>query len=126
MEWQTSMSLLRKKEEGADQTSDHYHSVEFSVNGRAYQFKIWHNKPLSLSVLVREDSEIINLLKVGDRIPMKYYPIKPAYSPTSIETAVRQMTKSEEGKFKGHYIVDLEMVDGRALGGGQMMNTLSA
>ena len=91
---------------------EQYHSVEFSLEGlnASYQFKIWNIASESNSVLVKEDSDILSRLKVGDTLNLKYYS-SDSFCPTeTIETAIRNIRKDEAGRFKGHYLVDLEIL----------------
>jgi len=88
-----------------------YHSVEFSVNGLyfLYQFKIHHPTESSLGVRIRENSEILGSLKVGDVIRMKYYP-EDALSPGELmDTKISYITKEKQGRFQGHYLVGLSL-----------------
>ena len=90
-----------------------YYSVEFAINGMAmpYQFRIWNIASKSMCVLIKEGSDILSHLKVGEKINMKYY-TDSSISPTEYrETAIRHITKDEDGKFKGHYLVGLEIMD---------------
>ena len=91
---------------------DHYHSVELSVDGLAvsYQFRIWNINSRSMLILIREDSAILPRLKVGDRLKMKYHSADSLYSDESKETAITKITKDEKGIFKGHFLVDLNIV----------------
>ena len=89
-----------------------YHSVEFSVDGLycLYQFKIRHLTNSSIGVLVRENSEIIGLLKIGDIIKMKYYP-KDSFLPAELlDTEIRYITKENQGRFQGHYLIGLALL----------------
>ena len=45
---------------------DQYYSVEFLVEDLefAYQFKIWNKSSKGISVLVKEDSDLLNHIKV--------------------------------------------------------------
>ena len=95
---------------------DQYHSVEFTLNGleMAYQFKIWNMASRSMCVLVKEDSDLLRCLKVGETLNMKFYS-ENAPSPTEyFETAIRHITKDDQGRFKGHYLVGLEILDSQA------------
>ena len=53
---------------------DQFHSVEISLDGLdlPYQFKIWNIKPMPMCILVRDDSNILSQIKVGDILNMKY------------------------------------------------------
>jgi hypothetical protein len=91
---------------------DSYHSVEFSITGieLPYQFKIWNTANMSMCVLVKEDSAILPRLKVGDTLDMKFYSGKSDYPTNSIKTSIRHISK-DEGRFRGHYLVALEILE---------------
>jgi hypothetical protein len=90
-----------------------YHSVEFSIDGLElpYIFKIWNIASMSMCVLVKEDSDILLRLKLGDTLNIKYYSVGSIDPPKYLETAIRHITKSEQGRFKGHYLVGLEILE---------------
>ena len=52
-----------------------YYTVEFLINDLklVYQFKIWDISSKGMSLLVREDSDLLNYLKVGDRLHLRYH-----------------------------------------------------
>ncbi len=89
-----------------------YHSVEFSVDGSyfVHQFKIRNLTKSSVGVLVRENSEIIGLLKVGDIIKMKYYPEDSFLPAELLDTEIRYITKENQGRFRGHYLIGLALL----------------
>jgi len=91
-----------------------YRSVEFSIQGLEYlhQFPIWNSEPASMFVLVKEDSEIVGRLKVGDVVKMKYYTDDTVCPTRYVDTEIRHITKDDEGRFKGHYRVVLGLSEG--------------
>jgi hypothetical protein len=91
---------------------DSYHSVEFSITGidLPYQFKIWNTENMSMCVLVKEDSAILHRLKVGDTLDMKFYSGESDYPTNFIKTSIRHISK-DEGRFRGHYLVALEILE---------------
>jgi hypothetical protein len=93
--------------------TDDYYSAEFVVDGLdvSYQFKIWEKAPKAVSVLVKENSSLLQILKVGDLLNVKYYSSKSAYPSECQRTAVRHITRNDQGKLRGHYLVGLEMVE---------------
>ena len=101
--------LIKRKSEPIKQV-DQYHSVEFPTNGCAYQFKIYNNESTSLGILVKENSGVLNLLKAGDILNMKYYSSGSNLSTDYMKTAVRHINKQDQGRFKGHYLVGLEIL----------------
>jgi len=90
-----------------------YHCVELAVNDFAvpYKFKIWNIASNSMCLLVREDSDILRRIKVGDNIKMEYYLEGTWSPPESRLTAIRHITKKEDGPFKGHYLVGIDILD---------------
>ena len=87
-----------------------YQSVELSVEGLdlCYRFKIWHIHSRSNVIVVRKDSNILPHLRVGGRLSMKYYYPGEAYPDGARETTIREISREEQGRFKGHFLVDLE------------------
>jgi len=104
--------LVDRRPECREQVHQYY-SVEFSINGldHPYLFKIWNVASMSMSILVKEDSDILPLLKVGETLNMKYYSTCSVYPPDYLETAIRHITKNDQGQFKGHYFVGLEILE---------------
>jgi len=93
--------------------TDQYHCVEFQIDslGSFYQFKIWDISTRGMCILVKEDSAVVSHLKVGDVFEMKYYPTQMSDNIEGLRTEIRHITKSEEGRFKGHYLVGLRIKD---------------
>ncbi len=87
-------------------------SVEFSIHGIQclHQFRIWNIMPESMCVLVKEDSEILGALKVGDILSLKYY-TNDSFCPTVyLDTEIQQIQKEEQGRFRGHYLIGLAIL----------------
>lgn len=93
--------------------TDQYHCVEFQIYsiGSFYQFKIWDISSKGMCILVKENSAVMNHIKIDDIIEMKYYPKESSASIEEIKTQIRHITKSEQGRFKGHYLVGLSVLD---------------
>ena len=92
---------------------DQYHSVEFSLHDCAftYQFKIWDISSKGICVLVKEDSDLLNHVKVGDILNLKYYTTDSLKPIEYLKTKIRHITKDEEGRFKGLYLVGLSILE---------------
>ena len=90
-----------------------YSSVEISDQefSFCYQFKLWNMAPKDVCILVKEDSQILPQLRKGDTLNMKYYLDEEPCSVESHKTAIRNVTKDDQGRFKGHYVVQLEILD---------------
>lgn len=104
----------KNPQESAGPAFQKYQSVEFSIQGLEYlhQFPIWNSEPASMFVLVKEDSEIVGRLKVGDVVKMKYYTDDTVCPTRYVDTEIRHITKDDEGRFKGHYRVVLGLSEG--------------
>lgn len=88
---------------------DQYHSVQFTKTGLCmiYQFKIWNIAKEGMCILVRQDSTVMNHLKVGDLLDMEYYSGQGTDPVDQAKTQIKHITKNEDGHFKGHYLVGL-------------------
>lgn len=93
---------------------DQYHSAEFVFEGSElhYQFRIWDTASSSMCVLVKENSEVLPLLKVGDTLKVKYYSSNSQCPSETLQTIIRHVTRNDQGRFKGHYLVGLEIFPG--------------
>lgn len=91
-----------------------YHSAEFIFEGRElhYQFRIWDTASSSMCVLVKENSEVLPLLRVGDTLKVKYYSSNSQCPSETLKTIIRHVTRNDQGRFKGHYLIGLEIFPG--------------
>lgn len=105
-------NVFTENASGLETRADRYCSAEFVVEdlGVLYQFKIWEMASTILSVLVNEKSRIIPRLKVGDTLKVKYYSNDSGYPSAYQRTAIRHITKNDEGRLKGHFLVGLEIL----------------
>lgn len=91
---------------------EQYYSVEFRLKGLEviYQFKIWDMSTNGMCLLVKEESEVLNHLTVGDVLEMRYCPAGPWGNVCQMRTAIRHISKDEKGRFKGHLLVGLAIL----------------
>jgi len=92
---------------------DKYYSVDFSLKGLEirYQFKLRDISNSGMCILVKEDSSILKHLKFNDTIDIKYYSPKTSGSPDNLKTRIKHITKCDQGRYKGHYLVGLSIVE---------------
>ena len=95
---------------------DQYFSVEFSVPAAtyAYRFRIWNLSSKGICIAVRDDSDLLKHLNVGDILNMKYYPTDSSSPPVHLKTQIRHITPDEQGPFKGHSLVGLLVLEKQA------------
>ena len=91
---------------------DQYYSVEFSLSGCSfvYQFKIWDISTKGICVLVKKGSDLLNHVKVGDVVNLKYYTTDSSKPIEFLKTEIKHITKDEQGRFKGVYLVGLSIL----------------
>jgi hypothetical protein len=87
---------------------DRYSSVEIAVNSSepVYMFKIRNSPFAGIAILVKEDSVVLKHLKVGDKLNLKYNPAVASDLPEYRTTEIRHITKENNGRSNGHYLVD--------------------
>jgi hypothetical protein len=94
-----------------------YHSVEFSLSGCAYvyQFKIRNISLKEICVLVREDSDLLNYLKVGDILNLKYYTTNSFRPVEYLKTEIRYINNNEKERLRGLCVVGLFILENKNL-----------
>lgn len=92
---------------------EEFYSVEIPLDGLEFlhQFKIWNSDSETVFVVVKEESEILPCLRVGDTIQMKYYIMNSAFPPKYLPTKIKHITKEEQGRFKGHVVIGLDILE---------------
>ena len=101
-------STIERRSETRD-LSAAYYSVQFSKPEleAVYQFKIRNISTKGMCILVREDSEVMNHLQVGDILDMQFHPSDNSSPIEYSKTEIRHITKDDQGRFKGHFLVGL-------------------
>jgi len=94
---------------------DQYYSVEFSLSGCAfvYQFKIRKVSLKEICVLVREDSDLLNHLKVGDILNLKYYTTNSFRPVEYLKTEIRHISKNDKERLRGLCVVWLLILENK-------------
>ena len=89
-----------------------YYSVEFSFEDFEwiYQFKVWHTPSVYKCIIAKEDSYFLTQLRVGDIHNLKFNFENTTHLSVFKKTVIRFARKQEKGRYKGHYIVGLEIL----------------
>ena len=92
---------------------DEYYSVNLSIDKKPsiFQFLIWDMSLKGMCLLVKEDSDALNHLKIGQVFNMKYYKRDASKPAEFLKTEIRHISKDDEGRFKGHYLVGIEILE---------------
>ena len=102
----------RSVSETRSKKSNPYYSVEFSLKGleNAYLFRLRDTNTDHKCVLIREDSRMLSLLKIGDVLPLKFNFNNSSRLSEYLNTAIQFIIKQDDGRFKGHYFVGFEIL----------------
>lgn len=92
---------------------DKYYSVELFAPGTefVYRFKIWNLSDHGLCVVVKDDSDLLKHLTVGSVLEMQYCPVDVKSPSVRLKTEIKHITKQEEGRFSGHALVGLLILE---------------
>ncbi len=90
-----------------------YTCVEFHIQnmGAVYQSKIWEVPLKGLFFLVKEGSSVLGHLSSGDEIKARYTEVNRRKPGDYIKTKIRYIIQEHTGRFKGHYLVGLAMME---------------
>jgi len=90
---------------------ERYYSVQFTTQGLAsfYQFKLWNISKKGMCILVKEESQVLEHIKVGDTIEMTYYLTDSQGAHENLTTQIKHITKNDKGRFQGHFMVGLSI-----------------
>ncbi len=88
------------------------HMVEFVFTGfPVYQLKAKDISETGIGVIVKPDSKFMTLIKVGQEVSIRLItPPESRHKPGRYKTRISHITSLEEGKFKGHKLVALELI----------------
>lgn len=88
-------------------------SVEFipGKNEMAYHFKLKDFSSNGFGILVRDDSKVLKHIKAGDILMMKYHPEEATVNPVLHRTKIIHISEPEPGKYKGHMLVGLLILE---------------
>jgi len=89
-----------------------YYSVEFSIKGLnyIYQFKLRDISEKGVCIVVKNNSAVLNFIKINDIIDMKYYASESPTQTKILKTKIKHITKYDDGRFKGHYLLGLSLL----------------
>jgi len=96
-----------------DRNLDQFYCVEIPVRDKLiYQFKIWQTESMFMSILIKDDSKFLSMVEINSKFNMKYYSEDFLYPYHELVTEIRDISLQECGRFKGHYLVSLEIIEG--------------
>ena len=103
----------RELETHSSKDAEAYYSVEVTLKelSENYQFKLRCMGSSPMCFLVKENSRILRRVKVGDTLRMKYYSSNSGCHAEYLNTQIKDITKNDQGRFKGHCLVGLQILE---------------
>ena len=110
------MNLWEAESGQAQRQEANFYSVELLIQElkMLYQFKIWNSSSEPMFILVKEDSALLDQLKVGTVFKSKYYSTDSVCPTVDLETQIKQIARDEQGRFKGYYLIELAIIEDKA------------
>lgn len=94
---------------------ERFHSVEINLGAPLpiYQFNLRDISENGICILVKEDSPILEKIKVGQELDLIYYAsdASKANITKRLKTTIRHITKGKPGHYKGHFMVGVSFAD---------------
>jgi hypothetical protein len=88
-----------------------FHGAEIKLIGiPLYQFKLKDISDNGASLLVKENSSMINNLGIGQSLKIKFYSDDHPELNGYFESEIKHITKIEKGRYKGHYLVGVQIL----------------
>lgn len=96
-----------------------YYTVEVSVHDikLEYRFKIWDISSRGISLLVDIDSDLLNYLKVGDILYLRYHTGNSLKPVDYLKTSIRHISREAVKQINGCCVVGLSILKGRDVEG---------
>ena len=86
-------------------TAGRFFGAEIKLIGvPIHRFKFKDLSTNGACILIKEDSNMMNHLKAGQILNMRYYSPNNTDTPT-IRSEIKHITKAEQGRFKGHFLI---------------------
>jgi hypothetical protein len=103
-------SPTEKRVEGRH-TPEGFHGASIKLVGvPLYQFKLKDMSDNGSSILVKDDSFMINYLKVGKTLQINFTSDHRSDHNGVFESKIVHITKVDTGRYKGHYLVGVRIL----------------
>jgi hypothetical protein len=107
--WRSELDS-EKRSEVRQKTKRCYHAEIRLTGVPVYEVKLLNISTSGSCILIKEDSLLVNYLKVRRNLMVKYYLEDREKSTEVFGAEVKYITKATEGQFKGHYLVGLAIL----------------
>lgn len=107
------ISFPNERRVEARQDAEGFYSVEIKAAETLpiYQFKLRDVSENGACIFVKEKSELLDFLKIGQIMDMKYYSSDPMNPVQFIKTEIKHITQTDENRHKGHCLIGLKILE---------------
>jgi len=89
-----------------------FHGVSIKLVGvPLYQFKLKDTSENGASILIKEDSFMLNYLEVGQTLKINFSSDLQSGHNGDFEIEIVHITKVDKGRYKGHFLVGVRILD---------------
>ena len=89
-----------------------FHGASIKLVGvPLYQFKLRDTSENGASILVKEDSFMLNYLEVGQKLNINFSSDLESDHNGDFKIEIVHITKVDEGRYKGHYLVGVKILN---------------
>ena len=94
------------------ETLEKMQSVELKLsNLPIYVFKVKDTSPSGICFLVKVDSDILNHIRQGQILNLKYHTEATAKTSEALTSEIKHITKMDKGPYKDHQLVGLMILE---------------
>ena len=92
---------------------DKFYSVQFSLDKKVpiYQFKLKDMSTFGLCIIIKQGSPILAKIHKNKKLDMTFCAADAPSETIQLKTKIAHITSDERGKYKGHVLMGLSIVD---------------
>ena len=104
--------VSKKRRSDPRRTTLRNYRIEIKLIGKPiYQFRVTDVSSNGAGILVKEDSDFLNLIEVGQIVDADFISPSGADPTGNYKAAIRHITKPSDGKNEGHCLVGLSILE---------------
>ena len=111
MEFEKKATSFKERRGKHRRTQLRNYRVEIKLIGAPiYQFRVMDVSSNGAGILIKEDSKFLDMIEVGKIVDTEFISPEGTNPAGNYRTEIRHITKTNEGKHKGHYLVGLKIL----------------
>ena len=112
MEFEDKVKGFKERRAKHRRTQLRNYRVEIKLIGAPiYQFRVRDVSSDGAGILIKEDSKFLNLIEIGQIVDADFISPEGTDPTGNHKVEIRHITKPNEGKHKGHFLVGLKIIE---------------